>query len=699
MPHRLRFLAVFALALGAFSADAALRPATAQVAPQKLEVRGLLRDAAGAPIAGADVVLTSNFLVNGKPPAPQKWQSDGAGRFAGQIEAPQPDENEPQNLDAAALLKAWRVSVLVHANGFALSRVDLRAGDNEITLVRGVAASVTVRDAAGKAVGGARVRAKYIRLADNGDELSRFLSFVNVDDFSADSPLKGALTTLTAPDGSWTLRDLPPGGSAYVTLDDPRFIGKSVEAALSATPDEPASAAPDLVAKPGARVVGRVLFPDGKPVADAAITALVTADEQGYAQTRTAPDGTFSLWGLPAGKATIQIAPPDEKWAPAGVEGVALSISAETRAPDITLSAGLTLTGIITDAATKMPLKGARVMAGGPFGYVQSTPSDAQGRYTVRAIAGQTRFYVYSYPRDYLRDRGENTTRTLAPDSKAAPDFALRRGVTLFGTALDENGQPATGATIASGSLFEGAMTVVDDKGAWTLHGANPRELRPGDDPNRPSGNVFLKTSGDWQIVSGARATASTSPIALKLRRIQRQDVTARVVTPDGAPVAGAKVNIGILFDATNGSRRFETGVTNARGEFALRNLRPDESAEITPSKTGYNLVKKGAIAVLDAKKNAPRAADAVLTPLKAFVTGRVVDAQNARVAGALVAPLSSGNLREAGLGKTDAQGRFRLENLSAGEMSVGAAQGRSFGQAKVAAGGQTEIKLQSAAP
>lgn len=662
-------------------------------------MRGLVRDAAGQPVAKADIVLLRYSATRIKP---LTLQSDAVGRFAAQVEAPQRDENAPDDLDAAQL-EAWRVPALIHAPGLALQHVMLRAADNDITLRRGASATGTVRDAGGAPVGGARVSLQYLRLAAGSDELSHFLSRVSLQGLPDENPLFRAFQTVTQPDGTWVLRDLPLESTAYVILDDSRFLQKSVETTIGATPDETSPAAPDLIANPGARITGRVLFSDGKPVPDAIIMVEVAGTERGYARGHTASDGTFSFRGLPGGRATLTVAPPDEKWAPAGASGVAVTVGAETRAPDITVGAGIALSGTITDSGSKLPVAGVRVAAGGPFGFAFSPPSDAQGRYTVRAVAGSTRFYIYSRPLDYLLDMSRSDiTRPITANSKAAPDFALRRGITLTGTALDEAGKPATGATISSGNRFEGATTTVDAQGAWKLRGVDGRGLRPGGNPNRPSGSVILKTSGDWQIVGDGRVRANApAPIQLTLRRIERQDVTVRVVTPEGEPVAGAKVLISILFDPTNGAQRMDTIQTNRRGEVVLRGLRPDESAEITPSKAGYTLVKVGAVARLDAKTDAPRVSDAVLSPLDATIEGRVIDAQGAPVANALVAPLFPGDGRDtsAPRAKTDAQGGFKLENLRVGETVVGAARGRDWGQGSATTGGKIEIKLQSAAP
>lgn len=212
-------------------------------------------------------------------------------------------------------------------------------------------------------------------------------------------------------------------------------------------------------------------------------------------------------------------------------------------------------------------------------------------------------------------------------------------------------------------------------------------------------GKVRLKTDSDWQIVGdGLFAAREGTEIALTLRRIERRNVTLRVVTPAGEPVEGASVRVAILFDATSGSTRYQTATTNARGEVTVKKLRPDESAEVTATKEGYALQQAGVITVLVG--DAARATDAILTPKNGILRGRVVDAVGVAAVGARVAVLSPGDLREAGtFVQSDADGKFQLDNLRAGELLIGAARGRDWGQTKAQTGGDIEIKLTNAAP
>lgn len=83
-----------------------------------------------------------------------------------------------------------------------------------------------------------------------------------------------------------------------------------------------------------------------------------------------------------------------------------------------------------------------------------------------------------------------------------------------------------------------------------------------------------------------------------------------------------------------------------------------------------------------------------------AIMRGRIVDADGVAVSGARVAVLWPGDLRDAkSLVQSDANGKFELDNLRAGELLIGAARGRDWGQIKASIGGEIEIKLAGAAP
>ena len=666
-------------------------PTLAQVAPSAPKVVAPITKSAsvqtpdGKPIEGADVVAWT--FLDGKQVA-RETRTDATGKFG--IEVPLPiarGEEEPDKIGLQAL---------IHAPGYALERVFLTEPGQTFTLSPQTATlGGSVADEKSAPIAGAGVKIKYLRLPPSAESSHPMLSFVNLEGLPATSPLVRAFSARSGPDGNWTLTDLPPGATASVALDDPRFQTQ-VENVILAP-----GATVKLVAKPGARALGRVIYPDGKPFAGAAVSAQV-AGVKGYAAYASATsdaEGKFELYGLAPGKAVIQIAPPSFEWAPAGAQNVQIELASPTRLPDIKLGRGIALAGRVLDAQNKTPVAGARINAGGPFGFSASSVSDKDGNYTVRVVPGQTRFYIYQTPPDYVREDFAETTLAITAKSTSAPDFSIRKGVTLTGVAIDEDGQPAVGATISVGSPFDGTQTTVDANGQWTLRGVDPIERIPGPIPTGDP-KITLKTQGEWEIVQGARIIARTLvPITLKMRRIALENVPVRVVTPDGKPLAGVEVLIEVTVDKRTGSRTSSPGISDANGVVVVPRMRPEQSAEIKPTLKGYALAQAGKVVSLAEAKGGARATDAILTPLNRALAGRVVDENGAPVEGALVAVLSSGDLRDQpNLARSDAKGNWKLENLRAGALTIGAARGRAWNQ--TAAQGETvTLQLSQSAP
>ncbi len=666
--------ALFALALGcAFSPTSLLwiAPAKAQIATETIELSAIVRAPDGTAIKGADVTVIARD-ENGKPRYTE-LKTNEQGRFATQQSKTK-----------------WGSEAFVHAPGYAFGHIYvLPDKTGNLTLKLGATAMGKVVNSTGESVANALIKVKSLSFVDENEPDARLRS-ASIYQLPENSAIKRALQLQTDENGNWQLDDLPDGANIVFQLLDSRFARFSVGLVLESNLQK----VPDLVATPGATLKGRVLNPDGKPLADARVDANVGSGRNGYGSTQTDADGTFTIASLLTGDAEIKVGSPVADLAPTSVQGVTVTAGQITTAPDIKLDAGVLLTGKVTDKETKMPLAEASVMAQGDFGNVPSTLTGKDGIYRVRVPQGQVRFYVYARPAGYISDIFADTKANIGEASTNAPDFAIQRGLTLTGTAVDETGTPAQGATIIAGSAWEGAQSGVDAQGKWTLTGVNANS-----NGRRDNGEGQLKTTGNWQIVGdGMVSLRAGDEIKLILRRIERQDVTLRIVTPEGEPVEGAQVRFAILVDATNRSTRYETAVSNAAGEVTVRKLRPDESAEVTATKENYALQKSGVITAL--KANEARATDAILTPKNGTLRGRIVNAAGEAVRGASVAVLWPGDVRQPNaIVRSDENGRFAMENLRTGELLIGAAQGRDWGQTEAQTGGDIEIKLAPAAP
>lgn len=699
---RFRFVAALALAsqpVFVFAAPVAPQ-AAAPVDALKVETpkptvpfagAGVVRDAEGKLLAGATLVVP-NFIsgpVAGTATIPALTDAQGHFTFASQVPA-----------EIAAQIKTYlhppegglMLPVIVYAPGFAVMQTVLKSGDgNDVKLARGGLATGLVRDADGKPIEGAAVRATFARLPNvrSSDVLTQISSFISLQDFPENSAPERAFSAKTDADGRWTLPDLPLGASVTVALDDSRFVSESVSTTVSSTLPAPGDTKGLLTAHPGARVKGRALYPNGKPVVGARVMASNNTQNSSSTTTTTGADGTYTLMGLGAGQGTVSIQPPSGDWVTSSAANVQFVAGEEMRAPDITLSQGVVLTGRVLETDSKAPVVGAQVNANG----VAAT-SDAKGVYQLRVPLGDLQIYVPQPPPDFVHSWSP-VSLTVSAQTKTVPDISLRRGQTLSGTAKDDNGKPVVGAVLSVSNNGPNSEATTDANGNWTLRGLDPNSNGDPAQKNR----VRLKVQGAWAIVGATEIRLPSPPLALTLHHLTLQNVTVRVENVKGQPIPEADVSYKLFTGADRNSYENQTARANDKGEIVLRDLRPDQSAELTATKTGYAMKTPGSVSPIgDLTPDAGvlRAKNVIMLPLDAQVSGRVLDASGQPVVGARVASLLTGDLRDLpdATVQTDATGHFTLANLAEGEVTLGVAAGRAYEQRVVTTGQTLDVTL-----
>lgn len=628
----------------------------AQPPAQTVAVSGLVLGPDDKPVADATVAITS--WQDGKSNS-REVTTDAGGRFALTVEPP------PASMPRGGLPADLVGAVTIAVRGLGLSGGMLRKGENTFRLARGVAVSGIVNDAQGKPVGGAMVRFTSVFSDDRSFGAS-----------VGETSLRERFSVKSGADGRWTMPDLPTEGRAFFQLDDPQYARVTAQLMLSPTP----SPVPPLVARPGARIAGRVLFEDGKPAAGVAVMAQSQPQGNGggYGTGKTGADGTYELTGLAVGPYRVTANETSGEWVAPGVEGVMTQAGQTARAADIVLSRGVLLEGTVLDADTKAPLQGAVINVQSSNGWAQSKPSDKMGRYQLRVVPGEMTFHPNQPPAGYLSPENYgNNQVTITAASKTIAPFLLKKGLTLAGTALDEAGKPAAGARLKIGGEWDNTQAEVDADGKWSILGVRPGRANRGE----PEGAVALSVGGEWQIVRPTEVIKmpAPGPVAVVLRRIKLATLAGRVVTPDNKPIEGATVNIRLPFGSPGGpsGSRTEQRTTDAAGRFTLAKLRPETRPTLTVQKDGYKYLSGGAVG---GEGEARNVSDTILAPLSATVAGRVVDAAGKAVAGARV--MSPDGEAETAV-VTDAAGRFTLGSLVEGEARVWAARGYDAGEAK----------------
>ncbi|HEY1548739.1 MAG TPA: carboxypeptidase-like regulatory domain-containing protein [Kofleriaceae bacterium] len=212
-----------------------------------------------------------------------------------------------------------------------------------------------------------------------------------------------------------------------------------------------------IVLQPAAPIGGLVLDQDGKPVADARVTAQLSTWSD---QADTDATGHWKLDGFGAGNVTLTA------WSDVDVSRPDPPISLDGTTPRMDLvvrvDRGATIGGLVTDAAGK-PLADVHVQAG-----ASTSDSDEHGRFLIAGIDP-----VELVVQATTQTLGAPTqTITVKPASHTELAFVMVDS-TISGTVTNGHGQPVADVTIiATGSATNATQT--DEFGHFDFGGMPP---------------------------------------------------------------------------------------------------------------------------------------------------------------------------------------------------------------------------------
>jgi carboxypeptidase family protein len=484
----------------------------------------------------------------------------------------------------------------------------------------------------------------------------------------------------TGGDGAWRLRWRAPAGQ--VALRAAAMGHRAGQISLSPRHGEVA-----LVALlPTVAVAGAVVDERGAPVvgAEVRIEPLeLTIEELSGAmgwRARTAADGRFRLPGLRPGVRYRLIAT-HEGFAPALAAG-----ESGPRPLRLVLLRGRAATGRVVDEEGR-PVAGAQVelrrsLPGGAYLGTKGPLDDslyrartgADGRFAVPHLTlGRADLAV--------RAAGyrpfEAPALALSAPSRTVDlgSFAITHGEEITGRVTDPAGHPIPGAEVweevdvrelmrdnSASYLAAGPAAVSGPGGAFALTGADPR-----------GGDVKVCRAGYITEMLSWHGRPS-GPLALVLHPAGR--VEGRVVTPDGSPVAEARVSIGVPGESPSDSfgppdpcaRFSQWGVsTDAEGRFALGPFIPNWY-EVTARAPGF-LSARFPDPLRIAEGQTISGIEIALAP-GASITGRVLTTAGAPAANVRVSAWSERGLAEA---VTDGAGSYLLTGVEPGRRQVGA--------------------------
>ncbi len=397
-----------------------------------LEARGKVVDAAGQPVAGAEIRAIH-----------REEGVTGGARFRMRLMGVSQEKPDAvTGVDGAYALKGLeegQYSLAVAKEGFARKTVPSlevkAAGENlwpPVTLAAGAPVAGTVKDSAGAPVSGAQIFG--IDVGGSGGRPQNATSDADgrfrLDGFIAE---RAILINVSAP--------------GYATLQ------KNVT---------PPAAALAIVLKTAGTVRGRVEDGDTKkPVTDFTISRsgprggggiqIAIGRAAGGDQTFQSEDGSFELTDVPPGKWTIRGAAAGYRSAEAsGVEvgegetkeGVVLSLrkgggmSGRVTDPRGTAVANASVTWHPAESAGgPMGAAVARMMGGGGGG--SSTTSDADGHFQFDGLPDARVTVTATHP-DYL-----DASRDIDPSRETAVDLSLGTGASISGTVVGSDGRSA----------------------------------------------------------------------------------------------------------------------------------------------------------------------------------------------------------------------------------------------------------------
>jgi protocatechuate 3,4-dioxygenase beta subunit len=452
----------------------------------------------------------------------------------------------------------------------------------------------------------------------------------------------------------------------------------------------PVASAPAKTASKSATVAGRVIGPDGKPIAGATVRLLSAAATKEPARPRgkrpdpsnpslavSGADGAFKFDGLEGASFLVRIEA--KGFAPAFADKVPAGASLSLK-----LKPGLPVVGRVLDLTTQKPVAGARVGAlehdaeafGRDAAHAATTADD--GTFSIADCAPGVVVLDAIAPA-HARARLENVVvRPLRQDEAPKPEantLYLRPGGRLAGRVVGSDGKPVQDAvvlaTASEGAIFammrEAPPAVRTDASGrfdfdglvagnrWTIHA---RKAGLADGEAAPVAVEGSTDRSDLEIKLESGATLTFRLLTADDLPVTDLDVSLR---PGGAQ-GGAGARRGRAFGGPNGQ---DVGpdqiVPGADGKVTVKNLEP-ALVDVTVSPTDYADVTREAVRL----KSGETVDLGTLRVKEAkSIAGRVSDATGQPVVGATVSSFwfDGGNphSRET---HTKADGHYRLSGL-----------------------------------
>jgi protocatechuate 3,4-dioxygenase beta subunit len=323
----------------------------------------------------------------------------------------------------------------------------------------------------------------------------------------------------------------------------------------------------EIVLSRGSSLTGRVVDEEGRPVESAEVSYWFQRQGNGPGKI-TAPDGTFSLTGLPSGRGWLLVSK-------AGFASISREIEAQGPSldlGDLSMGPGAVLGGRILGLSLE-ELSQLRIFASRPGDYSargEGGRLDAEGRYKIEHLAPGSWTILVA-----LRDRDRTLMKPVeippgAPQVELDLDFAS--GSRLSGRLL-RGDDPFPGVTLLASGPVGVATTTSQHDGSYVLE-----DLSPG-----PLTIVLMSRNsglaGEWKVEIGHGSQEMDL-------RIEVASLAGRVVDSAGSPVADAEVRL-LLADGAFADSLRQRGRSDSAGRFDLPHI-PRGRYHLEAHKKGY---------------------------------------------------------------------------------------------------------------
>jgi 5-hydroxyisourate hydrolase-like protein (transthyretin family) len=531
----------------------------------------------GKPVVGVTVYVYDFSDLN----SVTTLTTDGAGNFSVDV----PAMNPPY---------ASMKECTVYAAGLAPGGCELKpSGRDTIQLTLPTQITGTVVDESGKPVAGATVSVNSVTSPSPfGPGAAGQFTFFGV------KSLKARYTSTTNSNGIYIISGVPTNVNLKLSLDDPAYVKDQVD---TVNTDQPA---PPLVADPATSITGQVVRQDGKPVGPVEVEAVIegpTPYDFETPSTTSDDNGNYKITSLAPGTYLVGIDEPNAAeysldWAPTSAIKVTTSLDKPGVSPNILLSAGGVVTGVVVDSKTNKPIPGVNICIydGGQSEDQQfhrvNVITDQNGQYLAAMWGGNAQVTVQSLPVAYAVEQTKQSISVVNGQTTNVDTIAIVSGLSAIGKIIRDDGKP-TGPIMlvvscrVSAEERTTAELITANDGTFRLNG-----LSFGSYTLTIASPPANSMSSDWVPPYPLTfITSQAGPVTVPDIHLRPGTIVTGTVIDDGSKKPIPNVHI-IIQDTDIGDMqpRTASAVTNQDGRFAVQVWAGKVLLRVTGAPQGY---------------------------------------------------------------------------------------------------------------